>query len=152
MGFIINLIFALGAAYVVYSYYPFAFKSQVPQSPAALGRAFAAPTLIWALTLFIISFIQKWGVTPLVGALPVYEVLSVFSALLLAVASGWVASRTTEDTQTMNLKLLAAIGFVPFSIITWVGFMSGPVLVVWFLIIAYIPMVYVGYRAYLKYA
>jgi hypothetical protein len=152
MEFIINVALVMGAAYIVYSYYPFAFKGKVPQSPAALGKAFAAPTLIWALSLFIISFIQKWGVAPLAGEVPVYEVLSVLSAMILIAGSGWVVSRTTEDTQTMNLKILAVIGFVPFSIITWFGFMSGPALVVWFLIFAYIPTLYIGYRAYVKYA
>ncbi|WNO09990.1 hypothetical protein [Teredinibacter sp. KSP-S5-2] len=152
MEFIVNLVFALGAVYIVYSYYFFAFKGKVPQSPAALGRAFAAPTLIWALVLFIISFIQKWAVSPFFSFLSVYEALSTIAAVILSVASGWVASRTSENTQAMNLKILSTIGLVPFSIVTWVGFMSGPTMVVWLLIFAYIPMQYIGYRAYKKYS
>lgn len=151
MELLVNLVLVIVVGFLVFSYYRFVFKGRIPQSPAALGRAFAAPTFILALVVYAFSFIQNWVVTPFLGGLPAYEVLSFLAALLLSGAGGWVCSRTVEDTQKMNVKILGVVGVVPYSIVVSIGFVSGPSWVVWWLIAAYFLMLYVGYRAYLKY-
>ena len=143
-AFLLHLILASVSIYICYRYYIFAFKTPKPSGPAAIGRAMGALAIYEILGSYVIWFIFK--TSSVIFGSEIFDLgsksLSVVLFYIAVIASGFIASRTAENTQSMNYKMQAALGFVPHTIIGFVVF-SGSVynhLVFW----PYIPLVVAG--------
>lgn len=149
---IFHTLLTLGGVAIVFKYWCHVMNGEIPQGPAAVGRAVAAPSLILAFCLVVLHFVQLRFVSRILEGVDLYLVLSPILALGSCVLAGWVAARTTEDTQLMNVKIVAAMAFLPFLLISLVSLSWGPPGIIWGVIALYIPSLYAGYRFYLKYA
>ncbi|GAA5315165.1 MAG: hypothetical protein AseanaTS_03690 [Candidatus Pelagadaptatus aseana] len=148
MDVIVKLVILAGIIIILEKYYFFAFKDKVPQSPAALGKAFAAPTFILAISLYALNIFQGW----FFGDIPMYACIGSAVAVLSAFIAGWVSARTSEDTQSMNLKIISVIGIFPFTLVVAIGFMGHQSSLVIGLVAAFIPVLVSGGLVYRKYA
>lgn len=143
-SFLLHLVLASVSIYVFYRYYIFAFKTPKPSGPAAIGRAMGALAVCEILGSYFIWFLFKASSVIFSGE--IFDLgsksLSVVLFYMAALTSGFIASRTSENTQSMNYKMQAALGFIPHTIIGFVVF-TGSIynhLVFW----PYIPLVVAG--------
>lgn len=143
-AFLLHLVLASVSIYVCYRYYIFAFKTPKPSGPAAIGRAMGALAVYEILGSYFIWFIFK-AISVIFSSEVFDSVSKSLSVVLFYIAvinSGFIASRTAENTQSMNYKIQAALGFIPHTITGFVVF-AGSVynhLVFW----PYIPLVVAG--------
>ncbi|AMQ87760.1 hypothetical protein [Marinobacter sp. LQ44] len=97
-----NVIIVAASGAVLVGLYKAVMKPNPPQSPAACGAGFFVSTAGVASVLYLLS---------LIPSSLVYQFASVLALPLLALIAGYTAARTTEDTSSMNAKIVAGVGF-----------------------------------------
>ena len=136
-----NVIVAAASGAVLVGLYKAVMKPNPPQSPAACGAGFFVSTAGVASSLYLLS---------LVPSTLFYQFASVFVLPLLALIAGYTAARTTEDTSSMNAKIVAGVGFIPYVIICMLFLSALPIWVLIFAILSFVPSVLIGLRVYQK--
>lgn len=133
--------------FLVISFAIYIFNSKRFAGPAAVGLGLVSVTVVLVLCVYAVSYLDdlkgfsERGVT----FYPWAGLISVFTSLLLA---GYAASKTWEDTVTMNVKIVMGIGFIPFTFITLVSFVDVSM---WFFLaclIIYCPTIWCGHLIY----
>ncbi len=136
-----NVIIVAASGAVLVGLYKAVMKPNPPQSPAACGAGFFVSTAGVASVLYFLS---------LIPSSLVYQFTSVFALPLLALIAGYTAAKTTEDTSSMNAKIVAGVGFIPYVIICML-FLSGlPGWVLIFAVLSFVPSVLIGLKVYQK--
>ncbi|WP_461535007.1 hypothetical protein [Spongorhabdus nitratireducens] len=142
----IGLLYIAATVLIIRAYCIHSFTRPVPHSPAALGLAFAAITFIL-----------------LIGCGALYRVLDLldftgltvhFTALAFTLAcvfgGGYLSARTSEDTQSMNIKILAVVGFLPYMAITAILYSGDPSWLNYLAAALYIPVLACGYFTFTR--
>ncbi len=143
------IIFAI-SYFIVRKFYALSFLGDVPQSPAAVGRSFAAITFILGIALYNLHCIQTI-IHAFVNAESIpYQAASVLASLFMAGVAGYLAARTIEDTQSMNAKIIAVVGYAPYLLVTTLALMGEPLWCNYVSAVLYIPAVIIGYFLYIK--
>ncbi len=126
-----GLLFHLGvfifSIFLLYKFYRFAFNSPKPSGPAAIGRGMGVLVLgeilgaylVWCLVSIFNAFAGLESIDSVV------KFLSLIIFYAASIGSGFIASRTNEDTATMNYKIQVAAGFIPNGIIGLIVFSGG---------------------------
>lgn len=136
-----NVIIVAASGAILVGLYKAVMKPNPPQSPAACGAGFFISTAGVASALYLLS---------LIPSSLFYQFTSVFVLPLLALIAGYTAARTTEDTSSMNAKIVAGVGFIPYVIICML-FLSGlPGWVLIFAALSFVPSVLIGLKVYQK--
>ncbi|MDV2078703.1 hypothetical protein [Marinobacter xestospongiae] len=136
-----NVIIVAASGAVLVGLYRAVMKPNPPQSPAACGTGFFVSTAGVASVLYLLS---------LIPSSLFYQFASVFVLPLLALIAGYAAARTTEDTSSMNAKIVAGVGLIPYVIICMLFLSSLPSWVLIFAILSFVPCVLIGLRVYQK--
>lgn len=132
-----NPIIVIVSIAILISLYKASTTPKVPQSPAACGIGFFIATAGTASWQYLLS------------ALPLFHLYlasSVISLPLLCIASGYVSARTSEDTSSMNAKIVAGVAIIPFIIITLLSLSSLPSWVNYYAIGIFVPSIIVGLK------
>ncbi|MGR6872396.1 hypothetical protein ACU6U9_08825 [Pseudomonas sp. HK3] len=135
---------------LIYKFLVMAISGKVPQSPAAMGIGIAALSFLPAISWFVAWFIDR-NINQLFGSdLPIYLLLSIPILVSSLTLAGYLATKTSEDTSMMNLKLLIALGVIPHFIVSTFAFMSLPGWMNYLDFGAYIPAIIIGRILYIK--
>ena len=150
LAVVINLLIIAGCLFAIYKFINKALFGDTPQSPAAMGRAFASITIILIMALFISYLIHLSLTNGLLlvfsfEGFDVYLYLGFIASLIAPVLAGFIASRTSENTQTMNIKIIVVVGLFPYFIITSFAFLHRPWWVNYTVMSLYIPAVIIGF-------
>lgn len=135
---------------LIYKFWKMALYGKTPQSPAAMGTGIAALSFLLAISLFAAWFIDR-NVNKFFGEdLPIYLLFSIPILVSSLILAGYLATKTSEDTSMMNLKLLIALGLIPHFVVSVFAFMSLPGWVNYLDFGAYIPAIITGRILYFK--
>ena len=114
-------------------------KKGAVSGPAACGMSLA-------VIIFGIPSIQTI-IGILLSEIP-KDIASISAFVVLTFLGGYFAAKTNEDTASMNTKIIAVVGAAPYLIFLTI-FTSS--FVFWFLVAAYIPCIFAGYKKGKKY-
>ena len=150
MSGIIGYFLIILSVFIIYKFCRKTLLGPIPQSPAAMGRAFAAITFIFILTLFVTNIFhfiltKTPSLNPIFKNIDVFLYLGVVVALIAPILAGILATRTTEDTKSMNLKLIIGVGIFPYFIITSFAFMGRPIWANYIVLLLFIPNILFGF-------
>lgn len=140
-----ELIYAVIFGFAIRKFYLYAFTKPVPQSPAALGLAFACIVLAFIICSAISEFLMFFAIEGIITDVAIF-----LSSIVCAVGAGFLSARTTEDTKSMNAKIIAVVGFPLYIAITTISFQGEPVWLNYSTAILYIPAIIGGYFIYTK--
>ena len=138
------------ACVFIYKFLKMAFYGKVPQSPAAMGVGIASTSFLLAVSLF-----SAWYVDLNINGLfqtnlTIYLFLSVPMLIASLVIAGYLATKTSEDTSKMNIKLLIALALVPHFLVPTIAFMYLPGWINYLDLGIYIPAILSGRFLYLR--
>jgi hypothetical protein len=130
--------------FLVISFAVYIYRSKPFVGPAAVGLGLASLSVILVLCVYAVSYFDDLEGFSARGIAfyPCAGLLSVIVSLLLA---GYSASKTWEDTVTMNVKIVMGVGFIPFIFISLISFSN---ISLWFVLayfIVYWPVIWVGH-------
>jgi cation transport ATPase len=127
-----------------------ALVGKIPQSPAAMGTGVASISFLLAILLFVAWYVDI-NVNGLFGSnLPVYLFLSIPILIGSLILGGYLATKTSEDTSKMNIKLLIALGLIPHFLVSTIAFMNLPGWINYLDFGVYIPAIIAGRILYLR--
>lgn len=129
---------------LVISFVSYVFKSRPAAGPAAVGLGLASMTAILLLGIYIVDFLDELFHLTERGT-PFYAVMSFFLVIFLLLLAGFAASNTWENTVTMNVKIVMAIGVIPFIFITLLSFTSISLWFVLTCLVVYVPSIWSGH-------
>ena len=150
MSGIIGFFLIILSIVIIYQFCKKTLLGPIPQSPAAMGRAFAAITFILILALFVSNIfhliLTKAAVfSPIFNNIDVFLYAGVIVSLIAPILAGILATRTSENTISMNLKLIIVVGVFPYFIITSFAFMHRPWWPNYTVLSLFIPTILFGY-------
>lgn len=135
---------ALLLAYWLYQAIRESFFGKQPSAPAAIGRALGLLVFGQLAGFYLVWYFISYRVSPFLIHPSTFEsgTLHGVIAAVFAIGAGFLAKRTFENTQSMNLKIVAIVGFLVQGLITAFDFMdaSTTTYALWF----YIPLVFLG--------
>ena len=131
---IISVVLSVG---ILVSLFKASTKNEIPQSPAACGTAFFIATAGIASWQHLLTIIPSYSL---------FLAASVISLPALSISSGYIAARTSEDTASMNAKIVAGVAFIPYLIISYFSLMSAPSWANYYAAIIFIPCILVGFK------
>ncbi|MGH1374572.1 MAG: hypothetical protein ACRBBW_21225 [Cellvibrionaceae bacterium] len=131
-----NPILSIISIVILISLYKASTAPKVPQSPAACGIGFFIATAGIASWQYLLSILPS----------SLFLVGSVISIPLLCVAAGYISARTTEDTSSMNAKIVAGVAFIPFVIVTLLSLSSLPSWVNYYAVAIFVPCIMAGLK------
>ncbi|BBM02717.1 hypothetical protein [Microbulbifer sp. GL-2] len=130
-----NVLLIIGAVAILVALYRAATSKNIPQSPAACGIAFFTVTAGLASWLYLLSAIPFHSL---------YLLVSVTSLPLILLLGGVMAARTSEDTASMNAKIVLAVAAVPYLLVTFIAFMNSSEWAIIYALVIYIPCIIGG--------
>ncbi len=136
---VIEYVVAFIGGFIIYVY-----KTKPVSGPAAVGLGLVAITAILALGLKAIDLVDDLFAFADNG-IAFYAVMSFLLVIGMLLLAGYSASKTFEDTATMNVKIVMAIGLIPFMFINFISFAT---LSLWFIfacLLVYIPTIWAGH-------
>ena len=137
--------------YVLVKFAKFPFSSAGSTAPVAIGRALGFLVLGESISAYVM-FIAYHNIGLWFGSELIPSVSKVFCVALFYYINfcvGFIASKTIEDTKSMNYKIIAAVGIVPHLIISLLVF-GGQIL--WhFSFWPYVAFVVAGGLTQIKY-
>lgn len=143
ISYIISCIF-------IYKFWKLALFGKTPQGPASMGAGIAAISVLPGATLFVVWCIDEFLFSLLGVKLDFYLYSAIPIVLACQFLGGYLATKTTEDSATMNLKLVLALGAIPHFLVTMLAFFKLPSWTTQIDLIAYIPALIVGRLIYLR--
>lgn len=129
---------------LIISFVSYVFKSKPAAGPAAVGLGLASMTAILLLGLYVVDFLDELFYFPEKGV-PFYAVMSFFLVIFMLLLAGYSASKTWENTVTMNVKIVMAVGVIPFIFIALMSFSN---ISLWFVLACltiYVPTIWGGH-------
>lgn len=129
---------------LIISFVSYIFKSKPAAGPAAVGLGLASMTAILLVGIYAVDFLDALFYFPERG-IPFYAVMSFFIVIFLLLLAGYAASNTWENTVTMNVKIVMAIGVIPFIFITIMSFSNISLLFVLACLVVYVPAIWGGH-------
>ena len=129
---------------LIISFVSYIFKSKPAAGPAAVGLGLASMTAILLLGIYTVNFLDELFYFPERG-IPFYAVMSFFIVIFLLFLAGYAASKTWENTVTMNVKIVMAIGVIPFTFITLMSFSNISLWFVLACLVVYVPSIWGGH-------
>ena len=134
----------------IYKFWKMALFGKVPQGPASMGTGIAAISVLPGATLFVVWCIDEFLFSLLGVKLDLYLYLAIPIVLTSQFLGGYLATKTTEDTATMNLKLVLVLGAIPHFLVSVLAFFKLPSWIIQMDLIAYIPALILGRLVYLR--
>jgi len=129
---------------LIISFVSYIFKSKPAAGPAAVGLGLASMTAILLVGIYAVDFLDELFYFPERG-IPFYAVMSFFIVIFLLLLAGYAASNTWENTVTMNVKIVMAIGVIPFIFITIMSFSNISLWFVLACLVVYVPSIWGGH-------
>jgi len=126
---------------ILITLYKVAKKPNPPQSPAACGAGFFIATAGVASALYLLA---------IVPSSLFYLAASILILPFLSTVAGYVSARTTEDTSSMNAKIVAGVAYIPYAIICFLSLSDLPGWIIIYALICFVPCVIVGLKVYQK--
>jgi len=127
-----------------YKFIQMAIYGRPLQGPASVGRGIAAITVLMGGLLFLFWSLDQLAVYTTGNNLGIYLPAAVLVLLFSLVLGGFIAVKTSEDTARMNLKMVAAIGFLPHFFISTLAFSKLPGWLNLLDFAIYVPAIIVG--------
>jgi len=130
--------------FLVISFALYIYRSKPFAGPAAVGLGLASLSVILVLCVYAVSYfddLEKFSERG-IAFYPWGSFLSVIVSLLLA---GYSASKTWEDTVTMNVKIVMGVGLIPFIFIALISFSNISLWFVLACLVVYCPTIWCGH-------
>lgn len=119
-------------------------KSKPFSGPAAVGLGLASITALLVLGIYAVSSMDDLFSFSNKG-IPFYAVSSFIFMIFMLATAGYAASKTWENTVTMNVKIVMAIGVIPFIFITLMSFSNISLWFVLACLVVYVPSIWGGH-------
>ncbi len=129
---------------LIISFVSYACKSKPAAGPAAVGLGLASMTAVLVLGIYAVNFLDELFSFPEKG-IPFYAVMSFLLVTFMLLLAGYTASKTWENTVTMNVKIVMAIGLIPFIFITLMSFSNISLWFVLACLVVYVPSIWGGH-------
>ena len=130
--------------FLVISFVLYVYRSKPFAGPAAVGLGLASLSVILVLCVSALSLfddLEGFSVRG-IAFYPWVGFLSVIVSLMLA---GYSASKTWEDTVTMNVKIVMGVGLIPFIFIALISFSNISIWFVLACLVIYFPTIWCGH-------
>ena len=119
-------------------------KSKPFSGPAAVGLGLASITALLVLGIYAVDSMDDLFAFSEKG-IPFYAVSSFIFVIFMLATAGYSASLTWEDTATMNVKIVMAVGLIPFIFITLISFSNISLWFVLACLVVYGPSIWGGH-------
>ncbi|MBS3796531.1 hypothetical protein [Pseudoalteromonas sp. BDTF-M6] len=129
---------------LIIAFFSYVIKSKPLSGPAAVGLGLASMTAILVLGIYAVNFLDELFSFPEKG-IPFYAVMSFFLVTFMLFLAGYAASKTWENTVTMNVKIVMVIGLIPFIFIALMSFSNISLWFVLACLVVYIPSIWGGH-------
>lgn len=129
---------------LIISFVSYAFKSKPAAGPASVGLGLASMTAILLLGIYVVDFLDELLYLPEKG-IPFHAVMSFFLVIFMLLLAGNSASKIWENTVTMNVKIVMAIGLIPFIFIALMSFSNISIWFVLACLVVYVPSIWGGH-------
>lgn len=112
------------AIYILFKYAKFPFTADECSAPVAIGRALAYLFLgqvisVYVMFVFYSDFVRWFG-SGIVEIILNGGCVLIFYYVFFS--AGILATKTVEDTKSMNYKTIIVLGFIPHFVITFISF------------------------------
>lgn len=132
-----NLIFVIAPIAILIALFKTLASKKISQSLETCGTSFFIVTAAIASWLYLLAMEPSYNI---------YSISSLVSLPILCICSGYVATRTTENTVSMSAKIIAGIAFIPYLIITYFAFISLPSWVNYYAALLFVPCILLGLK------